>query len=389
MIRVAFLLNFPLTYKGGINYIKNLFYAIKEVDNRQIEIVLFVPTDITQEYIELFLPYVAEVVKVKFLKRGSFTWFLDKVFQKCFNYGVITDHIIKKNKINIISHSSYVSRYSKIKSINWIPDFQYLHYPGLWPVSQLNNTKKHHKYLAEKSDIIVLSSFDAFKDYKNVYTYLGEKVRVLHFVSQPTSTNSNLGNIDLSLIERYSQGKLFFYLPNQFWAHKNHMLVFKAVKILKSRGYDFLLLTSGVMEDFRNKNDHIKFLKDYVEENHLSETIKFLGVIPYDDVLALMKNSRAVINPSYFEGWSSTVEEARTLGANLLLSDIPVHREQSPPSSQYFNPDQEEELANLMEHHLEFSTKSAADDYALMRSLSERTVAFGNTYLGIVKELLH
>ncbi len=39
--------------------------------------------------------------------------------------------------------------------------------------------------------------------------------------------------------------------------------------------------------------------------------------------------STALINPSQFEGWSTTVEEAKSLGVKMLLSDLEVHKEQA------------------------------------------------------------
>ncbi|PTS92541.1 hypothetical protein DBR11_26715 [Pedobacter sp. HMWF019] len=386
MTRIAFLLNFPLAYKGGINYLKNLLYAIKEIKDKNFEIILFVPGDIPQEYINIFSRY-AELIKTNVIRRRSLVWFIDKVCQKYLNYGPLTELLLKKNRVNVISHSNYVSKNRNIRSINWIPDFQYLHYPDLWSDRELINNKRLHENLANESDVIVLSSNDAFKDYKTLYPSLVHKVKVLHFVSQPTSDNTNLLEDELLVVKKYADNAPFFYLPNQFWSHKNHILAFKAVKQLKDRGWDMVLLTSGVMEDFRSKNDHIGFLRKYVEENHLSEMIKFLGVIPYSDVLILMKYSKAVINPSFFEGWSSTVEEARTLGVSLLLSDIPVHREQSPPNSDYIDLYNEEELANVMEKYLINSNTQIRDIDLLKQSLDQRTISFGNTYLNIVKEL--
>jgi glycosyltransferase involved in cell wall biosynthesis len=61
-----------------------------------------------------------------------------------------------------------------------------------------------------------------------------------------------------------------------------------------------------------------------------------------------MRVCTALINPSYFEGWSSTVEEARILNVPMLLSDIPVHREQMGNEATFFSPDNAEELANKM-----------------------------------------
>jgi len=46
----------------------------------------------------------------------------------------------------------------------------------------------------------------------------------------------------------------------------------------------------------------------------LREQFFLLGLVPHDDVYGLMRQSIAVINPSLFEGWSTSVEEAKSLG---------------------------------------------------------------------------
>ena len=73
-----------------------------------------------------------------------------------------------------------------------------------------------------------------------------------------------------------------------------------------------------------------------------------LGLVPRSDVIALMRYSRALINPSFFEGWSTTVEEAKSTGKRIILSDIDVHKEQNPPDGVFFNPKDPKDLAEKM-----------------------------------------
>jgi glycosyltransferase involved in cell wall biosynthesis len=61
-------------------------------------------------------------------------------------------------------------------------------------------------------------------------------------------------------------------------------------------------------------------------------------MIPYHDVIGLMRLSAALLNPSLFEGWSTTVEEAKALKKYMILSDLRVHREQAGDSANYFDP---------------------------------------------------
>ena len=62
----------------------------------------------------------------------------------------------------------------------------------------------------------------------------------------------------------------------------------------------------------------------------------------------LMYYSIAVINPSKSEGWSSTVEQAKSMGKMVLLSNLKVHKEQSPFRQFYFDPNNKQKLKSEM-----------------------------------------
>ena len=64
--------------------------------------------------------------------------------------------------------------------------------------------------------------------------------------------------------------------------------------------------------------------------------------------MSLMKNSIAVINPSLFEGWSSTIEQAKSYGKKIILSNIKVHKEQNPKGAEYFHPANANQLSKIL-----------------------------------------
>jgi glycosyltransferase involved in cell wall biosynthesis len=181
----------------------------------------------------------------------------------------------------------------------------------------------------------------------------------------------------------------YFYLPNQFWVHKNHQIVIKALNILKKMGKKVLVAASGLSEDYRAPG-YYQQLCDLIKKYSIDAEFRYLGMIPYEHVLALMKESIAVINPSFFEGWSSTVEEAKSMGKLLLLSDIVVHREQAPPEGRYFDPNDETMLAEAMLDTIRQYDK--LKEYERKRKaasqLTERINAFGDQYESYVVECL-
>ncbi len=382
MIRVAFLLNFPVEYKGGINYLKNLFFALNKYYKQDVALILFVPRDLDEEYLTLFKERV-RIVKTDLLKSKSLLWFLSRISERLLGLDPFMNALLKKYGVEIVSHSSYVFPGNGIKTVNWIPDFQHIHYPSLFSKKELSYIKKHNQRLISQSDLIVLSSLDSLKDYKTLYNEFVDKVRVLRFVSQPEL--ASITDIDVS---KYVNGR-YFYMPNQFWKHKNHIVVFRAIKVLKDQGIDCRLITSGLMHDYRDKIGVVSQLKDFVADNDLVENVSFLGLIPYEDVLRLILGSSAVINPSLFEGWSSTVEESKSIGKLVILSDIPVHREQNPANSYFFKPDDEHELARILLEVLssELPIVRGVSEQAVV-SLNDRTKDFADTYFSILRQAM-
>ena len=48
-----------------------------------------------------------------------------------------------------------------------------------------------------------------------------------------------------TVIREYRLPPHFFYLPNQFWKHKNHMLVIEALGLLKRQGSEVVVVATG------------------------------------------------------------------------------------------------------------------------------------------------
>ena len=113
---------------------------------------------------------------------------------------------------------------------------------------------------------------------------------------------------------------------------------------------------TGEEEDGRNPR-HFQNLINLIKKNDLEDTFIFLGLVPYSDVNSLMLHSIAVINPSYFEGWSTTVEESKSLGVHLILSDLPVHREQAEDLAEFFPPNKPSHLALLLASNFDRALK--------------------------------
>ena len=113
-----------------------------------------------------------------------------------------------------------------------------------------------------------------------------------------------------------------------------------------------------------------------------------MGLVDHSDVLLLIRQCIALINPSLFEGWSTTVEECKSIGKRAILSDIEVHKEQNPPLTDYFNPKDARTLAEILKKR--WAELSPGPDIKLEEdakaNLHERMSNYANNFVSIIKK---
>lgn len=319
-------------WTGGVTYRNNLIKALS-ITNINYEIFQLISSDSNDDI---------NINKITYRKSSSL---IDKVFFTFSRRILKKDYelrkVLRKNNIDVIFPSN-LSLGKGVGAINWMPDFQFMHLPELYTESQLKSmSKKLHNYF-ESVSIIILSSHDARKDFKVFSPKFLHKTRVMNFVAH---VPENLYELDFNKISiKYNLPKDFIYLPNQFWKHKNHLMVFEALKILKDEGIKPFIVCTGNPSDKRRPLYFAEILET-ISLLGIREQVIFLGLIPHNDLYSLIRQSKCVLNPSHFEGWSTTVEESKSVGKGMILSDLNVHKEQSPDSSFFFDRYDKEDLA--------------------------------------------
>jgi glycosyltransferase involved in cell wall biosynthesis len=385
MKKIAFWYDYGITYAAGFNYFKNLLYAINKANDGRFQTVLFIDKNLPPAD-ENELKTITQVVKLNLLTRGTLSWFFHRILSRLGSQFLI-ERTLRRHGIDAISHPSMVKKITRdVKLISWIPDFQYLHLPQYFPKKYLTNRSENLRKIYHSSDGVIVSSEDAYKDLSAVLrTPNLENAHVLPFVAQ---IKKNGSTSPTDLLAQYKLPEKYFFLPNQFWAHKNHAIAFQAVAALKASKVDVKLVCSGWMFDPTN-NKSSSDLIDYVKSQGLQEDIFLLGKIPYSHVIELMRSCVAVINPSLFEGWSTSVEEAKSLGKPLIASNISVHLEQNHPAAMYFDPKSVDELIAHMGKAWQFphGISETAEEIA-EKDLESRTLEFGRRYLKVLDKVL-
>ncbi|WP_170235753.1 glycosyltransferase [Colwellia demingiae] len=388
MTRIGFLIDYP-HYIGGMNYIYNLIYAAKMADEKnEFEFILFVPENVEDTVLDRYKVF-SKVIRTRLCERNSVEWLTYKVSFKIFGSTSRMEKFLHEHEIDVLSHSNFYSSNLSVKTIEWLPDFQFTRLPHMFTLFERYRRGRLYKGIINYADRVVVSSHDGAKDYLEFTDGKpSKKLKVLQFVTQPSSDILDL-EYSPKLMTKYDIEDEFFYLPNQLWKHKNHLVVIRALRILKGREIKVQVICSGSLDDFRDPNFKSTIF-DKIAEYELSDNIKFLGLIPYSDVQYLMRYCLAILNPSLFEGWSSTVEEAKSIGKGMIISDLGVHFEQAPMDSLFFSREDPVELADLIESIIK--SKKPGPNHKLESEaktlLTERTKQFGVNYLDLIKDVV-
>ena len=235
-------------------------------------------------------------------------------------------------------------------TIGWIPDFQHLHLPEFFGPDDLERRNTTYRRLAGKATVVMLSSHAAYDDFAQFAPDHAGKGRVVPFPS--LLAFKELTSDPETTRKRFNLPEKFALVANQFWAHKNHMLVVEALASLQSTGINVPVVMTGLPSDHRDPaNKNFSTLLQAIAASGLNNQITILGLVPYSDLVNLMRTAALIIQPSRFEGWSTVVQDAVALGRPLLCSDIAVHREQVPTARGFFPTDRADVLAELLEAH--------------------------------------
>ncbi|HTD84082.1 MAG TPA: glycosyltransferase [Gemmatimonadaceae bacterium] len=215
-----------------------------------------------------------------------------------------------------------------IPLVFWMPDFQPWRMPDLFSGELRAWYARHYGENGAAAARIVVSSEQGRRDLERFFPQFAEKTRVLHFCSIPTKEWWSLD--PPSVAQKYSLPEMFFVLSNQFSHHKNHLVAFEALRILRDTyGIEATIACTGSTYGFRG-DDYMQRVESFLREHRLEHSVRILGLIDRAEQVALMRRSICMLQPSRFEGWSTVVEDAKTLGKPILLSDLAVHREQAP-----------------------------------------------------------
>jgi glycosyltransferase involved in cell wall biosynthesis len=345
MIRIAFTLIGGKAWTGGYNYLLNLLRVITQRHPGVLQPVLFFGTDIDPAEAQPFRSIAGvEITTSPYMNTARRSTSLIKSL--VLGADPATRRLFHEHRIDVVfENAQFHGARLGIPAIAWIPDFQHRELPHLFSRAAWWKRELGFRAQIGGGRAIMLSSGDARDDCERHYPSTVGRTHLVRF-AVPSAGRPDAAAIRAAR-DAHNLPERFFYLPNQFWQHKNHLLVIDALALLKEAGESVMVAASGKQLD-PYRPDHFKRILERLAAAGVTEEFRLLGLIPYEHVAPLMAGSVAVLNPSLFEGWSTTVEEARALRVPLVLSNLAVHQEQATGIARFFDRTSARSLADTL-----------------------------------------
>lgn len=347
MITIGFTLIGQGRWSGGENYLRNTLSVIRDQLSDQVRAKLLLSPRQAEQVGSGFDTLLSQPAIIDPRVEGAGSGRRGLAALVLGSDSAFADVVIENGIDVVFENAQWLGARFPRPVMSWIPDFQHALLPHLFPAASRWKREIGFRIQCASQRIIVLSSQDALRDCERLYPLSHGKTAVVRFTVDLDPERHIRRRAEV--VQRYGLPHAYFFLPNQFWTHKNHLLVVEALNLLAKR-LDPAALPTVVMTG-RTQDPRDPGLFDRVmgqaAQAKLSDNFRHLGQVPVDDVYTLMAGATALINPSRFEGWSTPVEEAKALGTPMLLSNISVHREQAP-SARFFSLTNPRELADLL-----------------------------------------
>lgn len=157
----------------------------------------------------------------------------------------------------------------------------------------------------------------------------------------------------------------FLYVGNAY-PHKNLARLLKAFEIVSHKHQDILLVFVGKQDAFYEK------VKQMVLQMNLSRAVIFRHDVTDEDLRGLYRHALALVMPSVMEGFGLPVIEAMANKCTVIVSNIPSLKELCGDTALYFNPENIQDIAAMLEKVLQGDTHI----HALNEKAYERTKQF-------------
>jgi glycosyltransferase involved in cell wall biosynthesis len=198
-----------------------------------------------------------------------------------------------------------------------------------------------YSHVLKRAAFVVTGTEAGKKEIQIFYGVPEASVRVL---PHPTPQFAlEVAPADFAELEKYKLPQNYVFYPAQFWSHKNHVTLLRALRHLKETD-NLRLPVVFTGSDQGNET----YVRQVVKALQLEEQVYFLGHVSRQTLRLLYQNALALCYVSFFGPDNLPPLEAFALGCPVIAADVPGASEQLGDAAIRVNPANELEIARAL-----------------------------------------
>lgn len=221
-------------------------------------------------------------------------------------------------------------------------------YPGNFKPIDLKIYRAKTRYACTHSTRILAISHETKKHIVSIYNIDPEKIDVIHQSYDPAFDSMATAEQKALVRKKYNLPAEYFLHVGTIIERKNLLNICKAINLIKNE-INMPLVVIGNGKEYKEK------VKAYLTEKKLGQRVIFLsdalaaaGNSPFitaEDMPAIYQMSKAMIYPSFYEGFGIPVAEGLASGVPVITSNTSCLPEAGGDAALYVSPGSPEEMA--------------------------------------------
>lgn len=229
------------------------------------------------------------------------------------------DRILFRHRIGFFLNFTPTTVTREVPYLAQMWDLQYRLQPFFPEVSaqgRWSSWDRKYSTLFRRATFVVVPSSAGKSQVEKFYGVPSERIRIVPHPTPRFALAAAADEHPVSL-EHLNIPTPYILYPAQFWPHKNHATILRALKVLQE-DYSYLPHVVFVGSDWGN----LEYVKRLTGELGLTERVHFKGFVSRDELIALYRNAQALVYASMFGPENLPPLEAFALDCPVIAARI-------------------------------------------------------------------
>jgi glycosyltransferase involved in cell wall biosynthesis len=228
-----------------------------------------------------------------------------------------------------------------VPTVVTLVDIQEVIYPEYFTAQDLFNRHFHYRGSTKMADRVITISEFSRQTIVKYHKISPHKICVIQLCADDLFYQKRVGNYHSN--NTLSNGEYIFY-PANFWQHKNHDRLLKALKWLKNEkrlNVNAVLTGQEVANGFP--------ISEKIREYGIEDQVKYPGYLDVEQIVQLYSKAKFMVFPSLYEGFGMPLVEAMAAGCPVAASNLTSLPEIGGDAADYFDPFSIESIGGTIE----------------------------------------